>query len=199
VRADRATQRRWRFLLAPALTATLAGGCHQYALVGLDDDAGVSSYDATPYDGPSYVDGAVHAHAVFDELATVFWFGGDNDPSRMAVWFYQDRFTCQELSTPWVETVRPTDVMGFTLGGTKPGVYRVETKRPPSPNRAYVLHEIDQADPVIDTVGDGGTVTVIDVKPGVSVTGYFTVHFDKETLEGQFKALWCPTGISLQK
>lgn len=197
---DQTSPRRrwWSSLLAPALSvaAALAGGCRQEGLVGLD----TQPFDAgPPYDGPSYVDGAVHAHAVFDELKTVMWFGGDNDPSRIAVWFFQDEFTCEELSTPWVETVRPTDVMGFTIGGTKPGVYTVEPKRPPARGHAYVLHEIDQADPVIDSIGESGTITLTEVQPGNRVSGSFVVTFDTGTLSGHFTGLWCPTGISLQK
>jgi hypothetical protein len=189
-------RRRWGFLLAPALTAALAGGCRQEGLVGLD----TQPFDAgPPYDGPSYVDGAVHAHAVFDELQTVMWFGGDNDPSRIAIWFFQDKFTCDELSTPWVETVRPTDVMGFTIGGTKPGIYTVAPTRPPARGKAYVLHEIDQADPVIDSVGESGTITLTEVLPGNRVSGSFTVTFETGTLSGHFRGVWCPTGISLQK
>lgn len=189
-------RRRGRYLLAPALAATLAGGCRQHALVGLD----TGPFDAgPPYDGPSYVDGAVHAHAVFDYLDTVYWFGGDGDPARMAIWFYQDRFSCEELSTPWVETVRPTDVMGFTIGGTKPGLYTVVPKRPPTSGRAYVLHEIDQAEPVTDSVGESGTITITNVQPGKSVSGSFDVTFETGILQGHFTALWCPTGISLKK
>jgi hypothetical protein len=182
------------------LAAVLAGGCRQYALVGRDDAAAVTAFDAgPPYDGPSYVDGRVQGHAVFDYVDSVYWFGGDNDPSRIAVWIYQDQFTCQALSTPWVETVRPTDVMGFTIGGTKPGAYTVEPRRPPAPGRAYVLHEVDQADPVIDSVGQSGIITVTDVQPGKSVSGWFNLTFETGTLDGRFTGTWCPTGISLDK
>src|SRR4029079_518804 len=120
-------------------------------------------------------------------------------PSRIAVWIYQDAFTCDQLSTPWVETVRPTDVMGLTIGGTKPGTYVVEPTRPPAPGRAYVLHEVDQADPVIDSVGQSGTIAVTDVQPGQSVSGWFNLTFETGTLDGRFTGVWCPTGISLQK
>lgn len=185
-----------------ALASVFAGGCRQYALVGNNDAAAGASdapYGVGPYDGPSFVDGRVQGHAVFDFVRSVYWFGGDNDPSRIAVWIYQDQFSCEDLSTPWVERVRPTDIMGVTIGGTTPGVYTVEPTRPPAPGRAYVLHEVDQTANVIDSVGQSGTIIVRDVQPGQSVSGSLDLVFETGTLQGQFTGVWCPTGISLQK
>src|SRR5450432_407776 len=203
----RASERRARPRPALALFlalafAPLAGlGCTQRALVGreivLAHDASVT-YDTAPFDGLGFVDGHLHAHAVFDYVNSVYWFGGDNDPSRIELWIYQDTASCEELSTPgWITKVRPTDLMGITVGGSKPGTYYVAAEKPPAPGNAYLLHVIDQSDPVEESEGQSGSVTITSVKPGVGVSGAFEATFQTGTLQGAFNAVWCPTGVGL--
>ena len=178
-------------------------GCSQRALVGRNNALGVDAsptYDTAPFDGPGYVNGHLHAHAVFNTVDRVYWFGGDNDPSRLELWIYQDAATCEDLSKPdWLTSpkVRPADVMGITVGGNKPGVYQVVAETPPRAGNAYVLHIIDQADPVIESEGLSGTVTITSVKPGDSVSGAFEATFSTGTLQGEFNAQPCPTGVGL--
>jgi hypothetical protein len=193
-----------------ALAAALAaGGCTQRALVGRTDASSAGGdastgvlFDASvlnnaPVDGPGYVDGRLHAHAVLDYVENVYWFGGDNDPSRIQLWIYQDGDTCQGLSTPgWIPRVRPTDLMGITIGGTGPGRYPVVPETPPRPGNAYILHIINQKDPIIESEGQAGTVVITSVKPGESVTGAWEAVFSTGTLQSQFNAVWCPTGVA---
>jgi hypothetical protein len=186
--------------VALALALAAGAGCTQRALVGRESPFADASlgYDLAPIDGPGYVDGAVHAHAVFDYVNSVWWFGGANDPSRLELWIYQDTASCEELSKPgWITKVRPTDLMGITVGGTERGIYEVAAEKPPSPGKAYLLHVIDQADPVTESEGESGTVAITSVKPGESISGAFEAKFSTGTLQGSFNALWCPTGVGL--
>jgi hypothetical protein len=191
---------RAAFALSFAL-AVPAVACTQRALVGRENALapdGAVSYDAAPFDGLGYVDGKLHSHAEFNKIGSVFWFGGDNDPSRLEVWIYEDAPTCADVSTPgWITTVRPTDLLGITVGGSTPGTYQVAAQNPPEPGNAYLLHVIDQADPVIESEGETGTVTITSVKPGESVSGAFEATFSTGTLQGAFNAVWCPTGVGL--
>ena len=186
--------------LAGVSLAPLA--CTQRALVGRDEvivaDAG--SYDTAPVDGPGYVDGHLHAHAVFNTVDEVYWFGGAGDPSTLEIYIYEDSPTCDDLSkSGWLTSpkVRPADLMGLTLGGNTPGVYAVSPEKPPAPGHAYLLHAIDQADPVVESEGLGGSVTITSVNPGASVSGAFEATFSTGTLQGSFNATWCPTGVGL--
>ena len=188
------------------LAAVLAaGGCTQRALVGRNDPAGADAsayddawaYDLAPFDGPGYVDGRVHAHAVIDYVKNVFWFGGDGDPSRISLWIFQDGMPCDVLSTPgWIPKVRPTDLMNIIVGGTTPGAYAVVPEKPPSAGNAYLLHVIDQADPIVESEGLSGVVVISSVKPGEMVSGSLDATFSTGTLQGQFNATWCPTGVA---
>jgi hypothetical protein len=187
--------RVWRVALS--LAVSLVAGCQQSALVGELAPPGPS--DAAPPDAPGYVDGRVHYHAVFNGVESIYWIGGTGDPSRIELWIFQDATTCEDLSTPgWRERVRPTDLMGITLGGTLVGTYDVVPQKPPQAGDAYVLHEIDQADPVTDSIGESGTIVAERVVPGDSVSGTLQVTFPIGALEGAFKATWCPTGITLE-
>jgi hypothetical protein len=200
--AERPARPRRRATAALALAlAAPALGCSQQALVGRDDqsapDSGELGYDAGPVDGPGYVHGAVHAHAVFDYVDSVYWFGG-GDSSRLDLWIFQDAATCDELShSGWVTKVRPTDLMGITVAGNKPDVYEVLPETPPTSGHAYFLHVIDQTDPVLESEGIRGTITITSVKPGESVSGAFLVTFSTGTLQGSFNALWCATGVGI--
>jgi hypothetical protein len=183
------------FVAVLATSLGFASGCTQSAVVGR-----ISPNDAGPTEdaAPGYVDGRLHAHAVFDYVRSIYWFGGDNDPTRLEVYIYQDAATCTELSTPgWVTRVRPTDLMGIIVGGTTPGTYTVTPEKPPRPGNAYIIHEIDQADPVIDSIGETGTVVITSVTPGVSVTGTLNATFSTGMLEGAFTSTWCATGVGL--
>jgi hypothetical protein len=177
------------------LAAGLGVGCTQSAVVGRI----VSTNDAGPLDAaPGFVDGRLHAHAVFNTVGEIYWFGGDNDPSRITLYIFEKHPTCAELSTPgWVTRVRPTDLMGITVGGATPATYTVFPETPARPGNAYILHEIDQADPVIDSVGESGSVVITGVKPGATVTGTLNATFSTGTLEGAFTATWCATGVGL--
>jgi hypothetical protein len=187
------------------LALALASGCTQRALVATNGDAAVGPPPADawisnlgPIDGPGYVDGRLHAHAVIDYVKNVFWFGGSDDPSRIEIWIFQDGMGCDVLSQPgWITKVRPTDLMGITVGGNKPGTYAVLPEKPPRAGAAYLLHVIDQADPIIESEGQSGTVVITTVKPGESVSGALDATFSTGTLQGQFNATWCPTGVGL--
>jgi hypothetical protein len=176
----------------------LAAGCTQSALVGRNDFDG-----AAPVDGPGYVNGALHAHAVFDHVDSVLWIGGDPDPSRLELYIFEVPATCEEISTPgWIDKVRPTDLMGVTVGGTMPGRYVVSQTTPPAPGGAYLHHVIDQTATTIESIGSEGTVHITSVKPGESVSGNLVASFvtDAEPegdLQGAFNATWCPTGVGL--
>jgi hypothetical protein len=188
---------------AIALALTLASGCSQSGLVGrtspVSQDA-APSYDTAPFDGPGFVDGKLHAHAVFNTLDTAYWFGGSGDSSKLEIYLFEGAPTCEDLSSNgWLTSpkVRPSDLMGFTIAGNKPGVYPVKNEDPPSRGKVYVLHTIDQADPVIRSEGESGSVTITSVKPGEVVSGAFEVTFSTGTLQGAFNAVWCPTGYGL--
>jgi hypothetical protein len=108
--------------------------------------------------------------------------------------------TCSDVSTlAWLASpkVRPADVMGITLGGVRTGVYQVVDEKPPRDGNAYLLHVIDQADPILESEGISGTVTITSVKPGESVSGAFEATFSTGTLQGSFNAEPCPTGVEL--
>jgi len=187
--------------LAAGALALAAFGCSQRALVGrlspLEQDAAAVTYDTSPIDGPGFVDGHVHAHAVFNTVDRVYWFNAPGD-SSITVYIFEDDPACDDVSKPdWITKVRPTDLMGISVGGTKPGVYEVAARKPAAPGKAYLLHVIDQADPVTESEGRGGTVTITSVKPGVSVSGAFEAIFSTGTLQGSFNALPCPTGVDL--
>jgi hypothetical protein len=186
--------------LAAGALALAAFGCSQSALVGrlapLEQDAAIT-YDTAPIDGPGFVDGHVHAHAVFNTVDRVYWFNGG---SSLAIYIFEDDPACDDVSKPgWLASprVRPADLMGITIGGNGPGVYQVVPEKPPASGNAYLLHVIDQADPVTESEGLGGTVTITSVKPGVSVSGAFAATFSTGTLQGSFNALPCPTGVEL--
>jgi hypothetical protein len=198
-------RRRWRARAGAVLLALAACGCTQRALLGAEGLGGVDggigtdawSYNLSPVDGPGYVDGRLHAHAVIDYVNNVFWFGGDGDPTRMSLWIFQDGMPCEALSSPgWIPKVRPTDLMNIVVGGTKPGAYAVVPEKPPNPGAAYLLHIIDQADPIIESEGQGGVVVISSVKPGEVVSGSLDATFSTGTLQGQFNATWCPTGVA---
>ncbi len=203
--ADRRARapRRATLALSLALAVPAGLGCSQRALVGrespLDQDASFD-YSTAPIDGPGYVDGRLHAHAVFNSVERVYWFGGANDPSTLELYIFEDMPTCDDVSTSGWETsqrVRPTDLMGITIGGATPGVYEVAAEKPPAPGKAYLLHVIDQTNPMIESVGENGSVTITSVKPGESVSGAFEANFYTGTLQGSFNATWCPTGVGL--
>jgi hypothetical protein len=185
-------------LAALTLPVALAlSACSQQALVGRDQDAATPSYDTAPFDGPGYVNGHVREHAVFNSVDRVYWF--DADSANITVYIFEDAPQCDDVSKDgyWLASpkVRPADVMGITVGGNEPGVYQVVDETPPRPGNAYVRHIIDQADPVIESEGRSGTVTITSVKPGDSVSGAFEVTFSSGTLQGGFNALPCPTGV----
>jgi hypothetical protein len=199
----RGARRRSAVSLAFALALGLEGACTQRALVGreatLDADA-AAPFEVGPYDGLGFVDGHVHAHAVFNSVDRVLWFGGDGDPSRITFYIYEDMPTCEDVSKDgWLTNpkVRPADLMGITVGGNTPGRYDVVAETPPRPGNAYVLHVIDQADPVVESEGQSGTVIITDVKPAERVSGGFEAKFSTGSLEGDFNATWCPTGVAL--
>jgi hypothetical protein len=190
-------------LVALALAAPSALACSQSALVGRDttlvQDAATPTYDLAPFDGAGFVDGHVHAHAVFNTVERVYWF---DDPSShsIVVYIFEDAPTCDDVSkNGWLTSpkVRPADLMGITVAGDKRGVYPVVPESPPSDGNAYLLHVIDQADPVRDSEGLSGTVTITDINPGQSVSGAFEATFSTGTLQGSFNAEPCPTGVSL--
>jgi hypothetical protein len=183
-----------------ALALALAAGCSQRALVGRDDALDAATYDTAPFDGPGVVEGRLHSHAVFNSVDKVYWFGGANDPSILELYIYEDDPTCDDVSKiGWLTSskVRPGDLMGLTIGGNQPGVYEVSPEKPPAAGHAYLLHVIDQTDPVIDSEGLSGSVTITSVKPGQSVSGAFGATFSTGTLKGSFNATWCPTGVGL--
>jgi hypothetical protein len=188
--------------LAGALALGLAGACTQHALVGREDELNADAappFDAAPVDGIGYVDGRLHAHAVFNSVDRVLWFGGA-DPSTLELYIYEDMPTCEDVSkTGWLTNpeVRPADLMGITVGGNAPGTYEVVAENPPRPGNAYLLHVIDQADPVIDSEGQSGTVVITSVKPGETLSGGFEATFSTGSLRGEFNATWCPTGVGL--
>jgi hypothetical protein len=191
----------WARPLALALgvgVTSLAAGCTQTALVGRDNEL---PRDAS-IDAPGFIDGRVHAHAVFNEVRSILWIGAA-DPSRIELYIYEVAATCDEISKAgWVTKTRPGDLMGITVGGTTPGTYTVEPEDPPTPGKAYVLHVIDQTDPTIESTGETGTVVITSVKPGESVTGTIDASFVTGTtaegsLGGDFTATWCPTGVGL--
>jgi hypothetical protein len=188
----------WRrgWLGTAILTLALASGCTQSALVGRNNEP--PSDAAVDFDAPGFVDGRVHAHAVFDYVRSIYWLGGDNDRSHLVLYIYQDAVTCQELSTAgWPDRIRPTDFMGMIVGGNGPSPYPIAPVKPPAAGNAYVLHEIDQHLPVIDSIGQSGTVVITSVTAGETVKGSIDATFDTGTLSGQFNATWCPTGLGL--
>ncbi len=175
------------------LAAALAGGCKQSALVGRID-----GLDASADAMPGYVDGHLHAHAVFNMVESILWIGGTGDSSRLSLYIFEVDATCAEISTPgWRTKVRPTDLMGITVGGTTAGTYVVAPETPPRPGNAFLLHEIDQADPVLDSTGETGSVVITSVKPNETITGTLNATFSTGSLEGAFTATWCPTGVPL--
>ncbi|HVU52158.1 MAG TPA: hypothetical protein VHL80_15780 [Polyangia bacterium] len=189
--------------LAAGALALLVSACTQRALVGgvepPDQDAALPTYSTEPIDGPGFVDGHLHSHAVFNSVERVFWFGPPGD-SSLAVYIFEDMPTCDDVSKQgWLASpkVRPADVMGITLGGDEPGVYRVVPEKPPRAGNAYILHVIDQADPIEESEGFSGSVTLTSVKPGESVSGAFEATFTTGMLQGSFNALPCPTGVEL--
>ena len=191
-----------RLALTAALTIPLGGACTQRALVGLDDELSTDAgtFDAAPVDGLGYVDGHLHAHAVFNTIGRVLWFGGDADPSRLELYIYEAMPTCDDVSkSGWLThpKVRPGDLMGLTLGGNTPGTYEVVAENPPRAGNAYLLHVIDQTDPVIESEGQSGTVIITSVKPGDTVSGGFDATFSTGSLRGELNATWCPTGVGL--
>jgi hypothetical protein len=197
---------RATFALPRALTAgalaLAALGCSQRALVGqispLGEDAAIT-YDTAPIDGPGYVDGHVHAHAVFNMVERVYWFNAPGD-SSISVYIIENDPSCDDVSkSGWLATskARPGDLMGLTIGGNERGVYQVVPEKPPRAGNAYLLHVIDQSDPVTESEGLSGTVTITSVKPGESVSGAFEATFSTGMLQGSFNALPCPTGIEL--
>jgi hypothetical protein len=207
-RGDRARAplgwRRWPALtLALASALGLAGACTQRALVGREDELtsdAATPFDVGPFDGLGFVDGRLHAHAVFNSVDRVLWFGGDADPSRIELYIYEDMPTCEDVSKAgWLTNpkVRPADLMGITVGGTTPGSYKVVAENPPLPGNAYVLHVIDQADPVIESEGQSGTIVITKVEPDQTVVGGLEVKFSTGSLVGEFNATWCPTGVGL--
>jgi hypothetical protein len=189
---------------ASALALALAlPGCTQRALVGqidpFDQDAATPTYSTEPIDGPGFVDGHVHSHAVFNTVDRVYWFNAPSD-SSISVYIFEDMPACDDVSKlAWLMSskVRPADVMGITVGGNTPNVYRVLDEKPPRSGNAYVLHVIDQADPIEESEAFEGTVTITSVKPGESVSGAFEAVFSTGTLQGSFNALPCPTGVDL--
>lgn len=195
------TRPRAALSLAFALTLGLGGACTQRALVGRQAEVDVDAaapFEVQPYDGLGFVDGRLHAHAVFNSIDRVLWFGGD--PSQMTFYIYEDMPTCEDVSTAgWLTNpkVRPADLMGITVGGNTPGSYKVVAENPPRPGNAYVLHVIDQADPVIESEGQSGAVIITDVKPAERVSGGLEAKFSTGSLEGEFNATWCPTGVAL--
>jgi hypothetical protein len=200
-----AASRPLSFLTASAVALALCGGggCTQRALVGrldpLDQDGAAPTYSTEPIDGPGFVDGHVHAHAVFNSVDRVYWFNQPGDQS-ISLYIFEDMPSCDDVSKQgWLadSKVRPADLMGITLGGHEPGVYRVVAEKPPRSGNAYLLHVIDQADPVEESEGLSGTVTITSVKPGESVSGAFEATFSTGTLQGSFNALPCPTGVDL--
>jgi len=198
-----AASRPRTFLAASAVALALCGGCTQRALVGrlgpLDQDGAAPTYSTEPIDGPGFVDGHVHAHAVFNSVDRVYWFNQPGDQS-ISIYIFEDSPSCDDLSKQaWLadSKVRPADLMGISLGGHEPGVYQVVAEKPPRSGNAYLLHVIDQADPVEESEGLAGTVTITSVEPGESVSGAFEVTFSTGTLQGSFNALPCPTGVDL--
>jgi hypothetical protein len=197
---------RGRYADAALLALALgASGCTQSALLGRETasafDGGVYNdgwaYDLAPVDGLGYVDGALHAHAVIDYVKHVYWFGSDGDPSSLSLWIFQDGMSCDVLSSPgWIPKVRPTDLMNIIVGGTKAGVYPVVPERPPERGASYLLHIINQSDPVKESEGQTGVVVISSVKPGEMVSGSLDARFSTGTLQGQFNAVWCPTGVA---
>lgn len=188
---------------AVALALALATGCSQSALVGrtgaVSQDGGFS-YDTAPFDGPGFVDGKLHAHAVFNALKTAYWFGGSGDSSKLEIYMFEGAPACADVSSNgWLTSpkVRPSDLIGFTIAGNKPGVYIIKNEDPPSRGNVYVQHTIDQADPVIRSEGEDGSVTITSIKPGDLVSGAFEAKFSTGTLQGAFNAVWCPTGFGL--
>jgi hypothetical protein len=190
------TRARAPWWSAVGLAGLLGAGCTQSALVGLNDKL-------HPDGGPGAVDGALHAHAVFDHVDSVLWLGGDADPSRIELFIFEVPATCEELSTRgWIDKVRPTDLMGVTVGGTKPGTYVVAPTTPPEAGAAYLHHVIDQTAMTIESIGDKGTVVITDVKPDETVSGTLEASFVTGadavgSLQGEFTATWCPTGVGL--
>jgi hypothetical protein len=194
--------RRATLLLSLALAAPAGLACTQRALVGrqtpLVQDA-APTYDLAPFDGPGFVDGHVHAHAVFNMVDRVYWFNAPGDQS-ITVYIFEQMPACDDVSkNGWLTSpkVRPGDLMGITVGGGKPGVYSIVAEKPPRAGNAYLLHVIDQTDPVIESEGLGGTVTITSVKPGEGVSGAFEATFSTGTLQGSFNAVPCPTGVDL--
>jgi hypothetical protein len=176
----------------------LVSGCTQSALVGRNNGPLADGAVDVDFDAPGYIDGRVHSHAVFDAVRSIYWLGGDNDPSHLVLFLYRDLVSCQELSTTgWPDRIRPTDFMGITVGGTAPGTYAIAQPKPPAAGNAYVLHEIDQHVPVIDSIGESGTVVITSVKAAESVTGTIEASFSTGMLAGEFNATWCPTGLGL--
>jgi hypothetical protein len=52
-----------------------------------------------------------------------------------------------------------------------------------------------RTDPVIESEGQSGTVVIASVTPGEDVTGTFHATFSTGSLQGEFIASWCPTGV----
>jgi hypothetical protein len=185
-----------RRFLAGGLLLIGSVSCTQSALVGdlyRPYDGGGSGSDA-----PGYIDGRVHAHAVFNTVSNIYWFGGANDPTRLEIYIYREPATCQEVSTTtWQDKLRPIDFMGITIGGVRPGSYPVTPDQPPAAGQAYVLHEIDQHVPVVNSIGQSGTVVITSVLPADKLTGTLDATFVTGRFTGEFTATWCATGLGL--
>lgn len=146
----------------------------------------------------STVTGSVTGTTPFGAVATSLWIGAADSAATTVVYLFNKSVTCAELSPAgWDARITDnTEVLELKMYGNAPASYSVTASLTPAPGEASVNHTFSKrAGTPAEQFSTGGTVTLRALNPSTSALGSFALTFPSGSLNGDFNAVFCPTGV----
>jgi hypothetical protein len=87
-----------------------------------------------------------------------------------------------------------TQILNMKMFGTNPATYAVSTSVSPPPGQSSVSHTFSSSAGGTQRIASGGSVTLTTLTTGISANGTFALSFAANSLNGTYKAVFCPGG-----
>jgi hypothetical protein len=130
-------------------------------------------------------------------IVSAYWLGSPDVPDTNVFFTFSKATDCSQLQMPAWETrvMNDTQALELITMGTAVGTFDVVLSNFPVPGQALVTRLLTKTSGTPpESAGTKGTVTVIELQPGTSAKGSFSVSLGDVAITDSFDAVFCPGG-----